>query len=266
MENNIDTNLSKPSKAPRMQSVEKALILLETLALENKELSLNDFTVALGWPKSTIHGFLSILKKYNYVEQSSTTGRYSLGVHLFELGSIVSKRWDIRNVARPILKELNENLGEMVQLAVEDNGEVLYIEKIDSSHAMRIVSEVGVRLPMHGSGMGKVLLAHKPPAEVRWIISQKGLSSITSHTITNIAELEKELEQIKKQGYAIDDREIMDSLFCVAAPIYSKNNNVRYAISVSGLYANMQGEKLNKTIKEVTSAANKISQALDYGQ
>lgn len=252
------------AKTPHVQSVGRALAIVELLAQENREMPLTEIAKRMGWPKSTTHGLLITLREFHYVDQSPTTGHYRLGVRLFELGNLVARGWDIRTMALPAMRQLNGMLGEMVQLATEDNGEVLYIEKVDSNQLIRIVSEIGARLPMHCSGLGKVLLAYKTPSEVRWILSTHGLKAMTSRTITERAQLEKELERIRRQGYAMDDGEIMDSLRCIAAPIWDRNGAVRYAVSVSGLYSSMQGERFDRAVEATKQTAMDISYAMGY--
>lgn len=259
----MSDNLNKPRQA-HVQSVERALRLMELLSRENREISLTEISKILGWPKSTAHGLLSTLRDYQYVEQSATNGKYRLGVRLFELGASVARRWDIHSVALPAMQKLNDTLGEMVQLATEDNGEVLYLEKVDSTQMIRIVSEVGTRLPMHNSGLGKVLLAYKTPAEVKWILSERGMPRMTKKTITSRAELEKQLEQVRSKGYAVDDCEVMESLRCVAAPIRDRDGCVRYAISVSGLANSMQGQRFEEAIRMVQQTAGDISHSMGY--
>lgn len=146
--------------ASHVQSVAHALMLLDMLARENREMSLTEIANTVGWPKSTVHGLIATMRDYSYIDQSPTTGYYRLGIRLFELGNLVARNWDIRALALPAMQDLNNRLGEMVQLATEDKGEVLYLEKLDSTHMMRIVSEIGTRLPMHCTGLGKVLLAN----------------------------------------------------------------------------------------------------------
>lgn len=247
-----------------VQSVERALLLIDLLAQEKREMSLTEISRKMGWPKSTVHGLLATLRHFQYVDQSPSTGYYQLGVRLFELGNLVARGWNIRAVARPLMQQLNFQLGETVQLATEDNGEVLYLEKLDSSQMMRIVSDIGSRLPMHCSGLGKVLLAYRPEAEARWIISTQGMRPMTMRTITSYSQLQKELVQVRRQGYAMDDREIMDSLRCVAAPIYNDEGKVKYAVSVSGMANNIQGRHLERTIEAVRKAAQDISFAMGY--
>ena len=127
---------------------------------------------------------------------------------------------------------------------------------------MKIFSVIGVRLPMHCSGLGKVLLAQKNDAELKRYINTKGLPALTQNTITTAPRLKAELEKIREQGYAMDDGEIMDGLRCVAAPIEDINGKVRYAISVSGQTKDMHGGKLDRLILEVRRAAGEISYAL----
>jgi len=247
-----------------VQSVDRALILLELLAFENREMGLTEIAKKLSWPKTTVYGLISTLRDRQYVDQSPVSGLYRLGLKLFELGNSVARNWDVRAAARPAMQDLNNRLGEMVQLATESDGEVLYIEKLDSTHMIRIVSEVGTRLPMHCTGLGKVLLAYKKPSEIKWIISRHGLHMMTARTITDRETLERELIKIRRQGYAIDDREIMDSLRCVAAPIYDRDGNVEYAISVSGLASNMQGDRFDMVRIELLRTAESISHMMGY--
>lgn len=254
MKPNIEANGTS-----HVQSVARSLMLLDLLAMENREMSLTEIAKAVGWPKTTVHGLIATLRDYRYVDQSPVTGRYRLGVRLFELGNTVARGWDIRASARPAMQDLNSRLGEMIQLATEDKGEVLYLEKLDSTHMLRIVSEIGARLPMHCSGLGKVLLAYKSPAEIRWILSKHGMRRMTARTITDRDTLEAELIKVRRQGFAVDDGEIMDSLRCVAAPIHDRDGHVKYAISVSGLAGNMQGERFEWICGELLRTADSIS-------
>ncbi|MDL2317901.1 IclR family transcriptional regulator [Eubacteriales bacterium OttesenSCG-928-A19] len=250
--------------ASHVQSVERALRLIDLLAQEGREMSLTEISRAMEWPKSTVHGLLATLRDYQFVDQSPSTGHYYLGVRLFELGNQVARSWNIRTMAMPVMQRLNSRLGEMVQLATEDKGEVLYIEKIDSTQMFRIVSDIGVRLPMHCSGLGKVLLAFKTPAEVKYILSRKGQKAMTRRTITDPRELELELAKVREQGYAVDDREIMDSLRCIAAPIFDRECRVQYAISISGLPNVLSGDRFDTALEAVREAAEEISFAMGH--
>ncbi|MCG0278168.1 MAG: IclR family transcriptional regulator [Thermanaeromonas sp.] len=248
----------------QIRSVAKALKIIDVLAEARGELALHEIAEKLGLAKSTAHGLLATLKSFGYVEQSPFTGKYKLGVRLFEIGNIVAHSWDVRAVAAPYIQKLVDELGETVHLVVLDKGEVLYIDKRESHQSIRIVSQVGMRLPAHCTGVGKVLLAHLPPSEVKRIITQKGLPRFTKNTITAPRALEAELAKVRAQGYAIDNEEIMDSLRCVAAPIRDHTGKVCAAISVSGPVARLEGERLKLAIDLVTETAANISTGLGY--
>ena len=258
----MEKKTNKTKQSSHIQSVEKAILILDILSKKNEGMSLTQISQKLKYPKSTVHGILATLRDYKFVEQFEETGNYKLGTRLFELGNKVARSWDIRDAAIPIMKKLNKQFGETVHLGAEDNGDMLYLEKIDANHLINISSEVGVRLPMHCSGLGKVLLAQKSPAELKRFINQKGLPALTRRTITTQSALEKELEKIRKQGYAIDDGEIMEGLRCVAAPIKDANGIVRYAISISAQVRDLYGTRLNQVIQETVRAANQISKEL----
>ena len=257
---------SQDSKQSHFQSVSRALSIVDLLASENRDMSLTEIAQAMGWPKSTAYGLLVTLRDYHYLDQSPLTGRYTLGVRLFELGNTIARSWNIRSVAFPIMQQLHAKWGETVQLAVEDKGEVLYLEKLESNRLVRIVSEVGARLPMHCTGLGKAMLAHKTPSEVKWILSQHGMKAMTSRTITDMGQMEKELEKIRMQGYAEDMGEMMDSLRCVAVPIYNKEGKVKHALSISGLDYSIHGERWIDIVNSLQRASEDISFAIGYRQ
>ena len=238
--------------------------LSNTLAEARSELALNEIATRLALPKSTAHGLISTLKDFGYIEQSAFSGKYRLGTRFFEVGNIVARGWEVRTVAVPYINKLLEELAETVHLVVLDKMEVLYIDKRESSQSLRIASQVGMRLPAHCTGVGKVLMAHLSPEERRKLIHEKGLPRITEKTLTDVEVLEDELTRVRMQGFAIDNEEIMDSLRCVAAPIRDQTGNVISAISLSGPVSRMKGEHLEKAIRRVRETAEEISACLGY--
>jgi len=248
----------------RIQSVARALTIVDTLAEARGELALNEIAARLSLPKSTIHGLISTLKGFGYIEQSAFTCKYRLGVRFFEVGYIVAQGWEVRKIAAPYISKLLEELAETVHLVVLDKLEVLYIDKRESGRSLRIASQVGMRLPAHCTGVGKVLMAHLSPEERRKLINDKGLPRFTENTLTDLNVLEDELAKIRTQGFAIDNEEIMESLRCVAAPIRDQTGNVISAISISGPVSRMKGERLEKAIKRVMETAEEISACLGH--
>jgi len=257
-------SLNEKKQNSHVQSLARALELVEVLAVEKQDLSLTEIAQRLKWPKSTVHGILTTLRDYRYVDQSSTNGRYRLGIRLFELGHKVAKNWDVRVIALPVMQKLNRQFGEMVQLATEDTGDVFYIEKVDSTQIIKIVSEIGARLPIHCSALGKVILAYMPPADVRTIINRKGMARMTKNTITDFGKLEAELLKIRNQGYGVDDQEIMEGLRCIGAPIFDMSGTVRYAVSVSVLAERLVDDYFEKIKYSLIQAAEEISYNMGY--
>ena len=251
-------------KSGRVRSLAKALKVVNLLADANKELSLSELSKRMDMPKSTTHGMLATLWEFGYVEQSPFTGNYKLGMRLFELGNIVAHSWDVRAVSAPYIQKLMDEVGETVHLVVLDRGEVVYIEKRECRQSIQIVSQIGMRLPAHCTGVGKVLLAYLPDAEVRQIIKKKGMTRFTKNTITDPRSLETELDRIRERGYAIDNEEIMDGLFCMAAPIRDYSGKVIAAVSVSGPTSRIKMEKLPKALELVVQTSGEISSALGY--
>jgi len=247
-----------------IQSVARALSVFDVLAQARTELPLHEIAERLMLPKSTVHGLISTLKDFGYVEQNPFTSKYKLGLRLFEMGSIVALGWDVRTVAAPFIQNLLDEMHETVHLVILDKNEVLYIDKRETSESLRIASQVGMRLPAHCTGVGKVLLAYNSTAKLEEVIAEKGLQGYTKSTITSQGDLTKHLQVIRECGYAIDNEEYMDSLKCVAAPIREQGGKVVSAISLSGPISRMQGDRFEKAIELVTQTAVKISNALGY--
>lgn len=251
-------------RSNHVKSVARAFTLVEAMTKIGREVSITELSRFLGWPKSTVHGILSTLRDYRYVEQSPDSGFYRLGVRFFEVGNMVARSWDIQAVAPPHMHRLNAWLGEMIQLAKEDDGQVLYLYKVDSQRVMRSIAEIGDRLPMYCTGLGKVLLAYKSPAEAKSILKRWGMVQMTGQTITTLPEMEQELYKIRQQGFAMDDREMIEGLRCAAAPVWDREGNVRYAVSVSGMYSNMQETHLKEVLQGVLQCARDISREMGY--
>jgi DNA-binding IclR family transcriptional regulator len=260
----VESMKSSEAGSPQIRSVAKALTIINILAENQRAMSLAEIAAKIALPKTTIHGLLSTLRDYGYVEQSDFDGNYRLGIILFEIGSKVADNWDVRKVATPYIQKLVDGTGETVHLVRLDKGEVLYIDKHESTQSLRIVSEIGSRLPAHCTGVGKALLAFISPAEVKRIIAIKGLKRYTKNTITDPEKLEVELERVRRQGYAEDNEEIMESLRCVAAPIWDHNGKACAAISISGPSARMDHERMQLLREHIVQTAMDISANLGY--
>jgi len=248
----------------KIKSIVKAASIIDLLAASSVPLTLSEITNGLGIAKSTLHGIISTLMDVGYIDQDAETGRYLLGFRLFEIGSSVSRNWNARNISYPYMQKLVEKTGETVHLAVLADGEVLYINKQESPGSIHIVTDTGVKLPAHCTGLGKVLLSGLKPYDLKKIIRKRQLIRHTETTITEFDHLTAELEKIRAQGYAIDEQEFMEGLRCVAAPIYSYRGNVICALSIAGPVSRMRGDKFEAKKRYLLQAAREISNQMGY--
>ncbi len=247
-----------------VQVLDRALDILETLAGDDEPVRLVDLASRLGLHKSTVHRLVATLARRRYVERDRNTGHYRLGLKVFELGSWFFNRMELRQEARPHMQELVDQTLETAHLGVLDEGQVIYIEKVESPQRVRMYSELGKRAPAHCTGMGKVLLAHLPEEELDGLISLRGLKRFTSNTITDPEQLKDHLARVRAQGFAIDDTEHEEAIRCVAAPVRNYRNEVVAALSISGPASRLSRERLAQLADLVRAAALRISRRLGY--
>lgn len=255
---------SAASGKKEIQSVARAIQIINYIAKNRNSASLTQISRGLSLSKSTIHGLISTLEKYDYVFQDQTTGLYQLGLKLFEMGQVVHDSMDLRAIAYPIIAALSEKYQETVHLAVLSGAEVVYIEKVDSSRSVRIISQIGGRNPTYCTGVGKVLLSTLPDTEVEGLIAQTGMKKMTPYTIDTMDKLKEDLADIRRKGYAYDLEEIELGLRCVAAPVKNHRGTIVAAISLAGPTGRMPGERMAELTKDVVGAGHEISAKLGY--
>src|SRR6476660_8808281 len=185
---------TRPAKA-RLSSVANSIRLLNSFSGEEDELGITTLASRLRLAKSTVHRLATTLTAAGFLEQNGDTGKYRLGVALFELGALVRRRMDVANEARPKLRELLERTGETVQLGIVDHESVLYVYEMESRHAIRMAAAVGGRAPLHCTAVGKVLLAFQPADYVKRVAGN-GLKGYTPKTITRRDELLAMLQDV----------------------------------------------------------------------
>jgi len=190
-----------------IKSIEKALQILNCFSEDEFELDLPRIVQKINLPKTTVFRILTTLEKEGVVTQNQENKKYRLGLKLFELGSLVFRKLKLREVALPFIEELSEKSGETVHLGILDKDEVISIEKADSSFSLRHSVYIGKRAPAYCTGVGKALLAFQPPEKIRLFLQQSKRKKYTANTITDADELEKELEKVRKEGFAVDNME-----------------------------------------------------------
>jgi IclR family transcriptional regulator, KDG regulon repressor len=247
----------------RLSSVANAIRLTKAFSEAEYEMGISALASRLGLAKSTVHRLATTLVEYDILEQNRETGKYRLGLALFELGTLVRRKMDAASASHNEITALAESTGETVQLALLDHLSVLYIRIRESKQAVRMSSSLGSRAPAHCTSVGKALLAHQPQELVDQVVAN-GLKRYTGNTITDPALLKEELASIRARGYAVDDEEIEVGLRCVAAPIRDHSGHVVAAISVAAPVQRMTKKNIQSTVPGVVAAAEAISRRLGY--
>lgn len=254
---------TNPGNNPKyeIKVLQKAFRLIELFDEHSTELSIAEIADRLHYSQTTVFRIISNLEAEGYLDKDSESGKYSLGMKLFFLGTLINPHEKLLSIARPLLRRLNQESEETVHFAVLHKNQALYLDKIESRQTVRVAaSRIGHKLHAHCSGVGKVLLAYLPTQEAKTAVEKTGLPSFTSNTITTWEHLSEALEQIHKQGFAIDDEEIEIGLNCVAAPVFFDGRAVA-AISLS-----VPKDRFKKNVKALTSmvvqAAGAVSDAL----
>ena len=247
----------------RLSSVANSIRLTKAFSEDEYEMGISALANRLGLAKSTVHRLATTLVEYDILEQNRETGKYRLGLALFELGTLVRRKMDVMSEAQGQIHALADLTGETVQLAILDHLSVLYIRIRESRQAVRMSSGLGSRAPAHCTSVGKALLAYQPAEIVEGVIAN-GLKRYTANTITDPGKLQEELATVRQKGFAIDDEEIEDGLRCVAAPIRNHSGRVVAAISVAAPVQRMTKKNVQTTVPSVVAAADGISRRLGY--
>lgn len=247
----------------RLSSVANAIRLIKTFSDSEYEIGISELSKRLHLPKSSVHRLATTLADSGMLEQNDETGKYRLGLVMFELGSLVRRKMDFSSTAKPELMTLREKTGETVHMTVLGATSVIYINTLESTKSVRMTLDVGMRKPAYCTAEGKVLLAFKSP-EVAEAIVSFGLPERTPKTITDPATFQKELANVRSRGYAIDDEECEVGLRCIAAPVRDHYGNVIAAISVAGPSQRMTKKILESYAAEVVESADVISKRLGY--
>jgi IclR family transcriptional regulator, KDG regulon repressor len=250
----------------RIQAIERAVSILNAFSMDDPELGVTELADRLGLHKSTVHRFMVNLDAAGLVERNARTGRYRLGLHVFELGALVMQQMNLWDEALPFLEGLVHDTGETGHLAVLDGGEAIYIERVEARRALRVPSAIGRGYPAHATNLGKVLLADLSRERVEAIIAERGLAAYTSHTITDPAELEVDLELIRRRGYAVDNEEYDEGLRCIGAPVRDHSGHVVAALGIGGPVTRITPERVEELGGLVMTAARGLSRRLGAHQ
>jgi DNA-binding IclR family transcriptional regulator len=256
----------RPGARYRIQSIERAVAILNAFSAETPELGVTELAERLALHKSTVHRFLVNLEAAGLVERNTRSQRYRLGLRIFELGGLVLQQMNLWDEALPFLEGLVRDSGETGHLAVLDSGEAIYIERVEARRALRIPSAVGRGYPAHATNLGKVLLAYLPPEDLREVVRARGLAAYTPHTITDPGRLDAELARIRAQGYAVDNEEYDEGLRCIGAPIQDHTGHVVAALGIGGPVTRVTPARVAELAELVMRAAKGLSRRLGAHQ
>ena len=252
-----------PRKRERhsVQSVDRALDLLEALAGADGEVSITALANRTGLHVSTAHRLLATLLRRGYVRQNPDTSRYYAGAKLATLAEGRSRFGELRRRARALLSSLAESTRETANLSVLDDTTAVYLETVPGPQMVRLFTTVGNRVPLHATGAGKALLAWLPAPRREALLQRIELRPHTSHTIHDLAALRRALDEIRERGYAVDDEEFDEGVRCVAVPVGPLGAPLA-AISVSGPANRLGRPRLGELAPILRRCAGELAEAL----
>lgn len=242
-----------------IQSIERAFAILELFQRTGSaEHSVKEISGALGLNKSTTFGLINTLTNLGYLQQNAENQKYALGLKLLSFSDTVKVQNLIIRAVHPYLEQINRKYGETVHCAVGQNDSVIYIDKVEAAGSIYISTQIGTRNDLHCTGVGKCILAFMPP-EAQERVLAGNLKIMTPNTISSAEQLRQEIRRVRQAGYATDNEEIAEGLFCVAVPVFSAPETVACAISVSGMTSRVQTALANGLVNELKRVAAAIS-------
>ena len=253
---------SKRESPYQIQVLDRALALLEVLSHQGPDLTLAQLSELLKLHKSTTHRLIMVMERHRLIEKNSNTGKYRLGLKLFELGTKAIAQLDLRERARAFLERAVLETGETVHLCVYDDGEVVYLDKVEPTRSVRLASSVGRRNPAYCTAVGKAIMAFLPEPQVESAVAKHGFRQLTRNTLSNMLELKAELVRVRKLGYAVDNEENEEGVCCVGAAVWSFGPHPVAAISVSGPTFRVTPEKIKIVAQSVVAIAQALSRQL----
>ncbi len=243
-------------------SVAKAFNLLDYFSASKSEWGVRELAKETGANKSTIYRMLATLESLDVLQKNKVSEKYSLGLKLFELGNRVSIHSALVRHTHPVLEQVASEIKEAVHLGILKDQKVFMVDKIESPKGLKLNSVIGTFSPAYCSGLGKTLLAHLNPSTLKQTVESIDLKSNTAFTITKKARFKKELEAIRKQGYAIDRQELELGLICVAVPVYNQKNQIVAALSAAGPAIRFQEDKVEDYVATLKKGALSIKQKI----
>jgi len=254
----VEQSERQPRSPGTVQSVDRALDVLEVLARGEGPVGVGDIAAATGLAQGTAHRLLRSLQGRGYVRHDASR-KYTLGAAAFLLGDAAQR--SLARIARPHLTALVALSGETSNLAVLEGDDVVYLAQVSSPHTLRMFAEVGRHVPPHSTAVGKVLLSAMPRERAVAILGRRGLAPMTPHTITGLPALFDELDTTRARGWAADEEEQELGIRCVAVPV-GREGRVVAALSLSGPAERFAGARVEGLVDRMAKVAGAFADEL----
>lgn len=248
-------------REPKVKSLSKALKLLMYFNVQHPELGITELAELSGYLKSTTHNIMDTYVTCGFVEKNPISGKYRLGHKIMELSSVLYISHDFRQIARPFIEKIANHCNETIYLAIPDGKEVLYLDAAYPQGSAHFSSIVGVKVPMHCTGVGKAILAHSPKALLEDVLEGE-MDQFTPNTIITAQALLEDLEHVHQRGYAIDDMEHEYGIRCMGIPIRNIRGTVVGSVSLSGPSMRLTDVYFESLIPFVLSTVDELSRLL----
>jgi len=246
-------------EAKGVQTLERALDIIELLSIQQEGLGVTDIGARLSLHKSTVHRLLASLGSRGYIEKDNVRSLYRLGLKVVEISSLRLNHLELKTEAVPILRHLAELTDQPVHLAILSGTDAVYIEKIDPQTSLRLYSQIGRRIPVYCSALGKSLVSDFSDAEIDKVIAATEFRKYTPKTLTDPEAMRLSVHETKRRGWSVDDEEHEVGIRCVAAPIRDYTGTIIAALSTAGDIRTMDPARDAETAREVVESAAAVS-------
>ena len=245
-----------------VRSVARSLRLIDIVADHPAGLTLSEVSRQLGASKSATYSILRTLLDAGYLLEIPPGPRYQLGFALMRLGDAVSRQLPIADVCRPVLQQLTDATGMTSRAAIADRGRPVFVERVDGPGSVRFHTALGRREMPHVSSAGKAILAELPDEEVRGVVAESGLVAHSRNTITSLDALFADLEGVRRRGYAVDDEEDAEGVFCVGAAFFDHAGRCAGALSTTCIKVDLPSWRIEEIGRVVRDHADVLTQRL----
>lgn len=249
------------------KTLEKGIQLFELFTSDKPIWSMDEISEYTKIPKPTVYRLLKIFVDNEFLQKTTAENgegyRFSLGLKFLELGSVVLSTFDIRKIALPPMRELQQKFNEAVQLSYKDGEEGLYIEKVESTKPVRLYTRVGRKAPLYAGACMRTILAFQPQEEIDYIIS-KNLNQIASGTPQSKDNVLQLLVQCRTEGYSYSISELEEGTFSIAVPIFNHEGQVKYSLSIAGIATSFTQQQIKEFVTELWNVAAEISAGIGY--